>query len=262
MTVLGHRLTTFTHTPVSMAPLLWTREGNLSTLFQSGTRGSEGSAVAADADPIGLIHDQSGGNRDLTQGTSGNRPLVDITSGVTSIEFDGTDDFLINNSPGVTDYPFSMGFWFNANSLIFKNLGGLLDTSGSGTHRFAANLTGTGQVSIEARTGSSTTVSTTGTISAGTWNYGVWRFINSTNRRLSVLFSTGTIEHIQSTGSSAPAGLDQIRIGAGITAGGAVLDPFVGKMRRIWYKNTDIQSGGGQLDDNTLLRLAYGGVTL
>jgi hypothetical protein len=73
---------------------VWYDFSDLTTLFQSGTRASPGAAVAADGDPVGLVLDKSGNNRDLVQATSTKRPLYKTSAGVSWLLFDGVDDFL------------------------------------------------------------------------------------------------------------------------------------------------------------------------
>jgi hypothetical protein len=67
---------------------------DLTTLYQSGTRGSPGPAVSADGDPVGLVLDKSGNNNDLVQATSTKRPLYKTSGGVSWLQFDGVDDYL------------------------------------------------------------------------------------------------------------------------------------------------------------------------
>jgi hypothetical protein len=81
-------------TPLSLAPAAWYDFSDLSTMFQTGTRGSPGAAVAADGDPVGLILDKSGNNKDLVQAVTTKRPLYHTDGTLKWIAFDGADDFL------------------------------------------------------------------------------------------------------------------------------------------------------------------------
>lgn len=79
-------------TPASLPNLLlWYDFSDLATLF-TDTGGT--TPVTADGDLIALVNDKSGNGHHLSQGTSGNRPAYDLTSGVHSAQFDGVNDYL------------------------------------------------------------------------------------------------------------------------------------------------------------------------
>lgn len=86
-----------------------------SSLYQSGTRASPGTAVSALDDPIGLILDQSGNNNDLSI-SSTQRPLYKPNSGLSYALFDGSNDM-----EGPTT--FTMGTtWDRVTALQFLSL--------------------------------------------------------------------------------------------------------------------------------------------
>ena len=83
----------------------WYDPSDLTTLYQdsAGT-----TPVTADGDPVGLNEDKSPNSLDLAQATSTSRPTYDLTSGTSSEEFDGTDDFLRNTTTNFTVTEFSV----------------------------------------------------------------------------------------------------------------------------------------------------------
>jgi hypothetical protein len=260
-------LNPYTAAPYSVAPQMWADSDMSSTLFQSGTRGAEGTPAVAHNDPVGLVLDRSGNNVDLTQGTAGSKPLYGISGPISYFDFDGTDDFLTNTSPGLisTGYPLSCGCWFNpdaTNSVIW----GYTDTGAAEPgSRFFGGMSGSNQVTLSVRnTGAPQDgLPTTGTVTLGAWHYAVWRFISATNRRLSVLFPNGVIEHVQDTTNVGATSLDALFIGGYKHNGATLLNIYNGKIGRdFWIVDSDIQAGGAQLSDATLLKLAYGGPAL
>jgi hypothetical protein len=77
----------------------WYDPSDLTTMYQSGTRGSPGAPVAADGDPVGLILDKSGNGHDLTQAAAASRPLYKTAGGLRWLQFDGNDDMLTGTLP-------------------------------------------------------------------------------------------------------------------------------------------------------------------
>jgi hypothetical protein len=71
----------------------WYDPSDVATLAQdsAGT-----TPVTADGDPVGRMLDKSGNGWHLTQATSGNRPTYRTGSGLSWLEFDGVDDFLLS----------------------------------------------------------------------------------------------------------------------------------------------------------------------
>lgn len=80
--------------PLTLSPHAWYDPSDLSTMFQTGTRGAPGAAVTTTGDPVGLILDKSGNNNDLVQATSTKRPLYTVAGAAKYLLFDGVDDFM------------------------------------------------------------------------------------------------------------------------------------------------------------------------
>lgn len=73
----------------------WFDPSDLSTLFQD----SAGTIpVTADGNPVGLMRDKSGNGHHATQVTAGSRPIFRTSGGLSWLEFDGVDDFLLTNT--------------------------------------------------------------------------------------------------------------------------------------------------------------------
>jgi hypothetical protein len=72
---------------------LWLDASDSTTLFQA----SNGTTpAAADNDVVGYWGDKSGNTRHETQGTTANKPTVQLSeqNGLSAIQFDGTDDYM------------------------------------------------------------------------------------------------------------------------------------------------------------------------
>jgi hypothetical protein len=82
-------------TPLSLSPWGWYDLSDLSTMRQSGTRAAPGAAVVATS-PVGLVLDQSGNDRDLSQAVAGAKP----TAQTGYVDFDGGDG--LNSATGLT----------------------------------------------------------------------------------------------------------------------------------------------------------------
>lgn len=157
--------------------------------------------------------------------------------------------YLAKASSAVGAYPFSMGCWVRpttsaAITTVWANY-----TSGSNywcvfqwdTNQWNAQAHNTVDVDCLA-----------GTVTSGSWHYLVARFISATNRRLAVLNANGTISHAQSVTSSTPAATNEH-----IGEFSSLL--MTGQIAEFWTANIDIQTGGGQLQDSTVHKLAYTG---
>jgi hypothetical protein len=105
----------------------WYDPSDLATLFQdsAGT-----TPVTANNDPVGKMLDKSGNGFHLTQATAGKRPLYKVSGGLSSLLFDGTDDFLQSGA---------FTAWAQPSSFL---LGEKLTSIGAAQGNF---ITGTGQ---------------------------------------------------------------------------------------------------------------------
>lgn len=77
--------------PLDISPSLWLDPADLSNMFQdsAGT-----TPVTATGQPVGLIRDKSGNNRNASQSTAGFRPILQNDGSRNYLSFDGTDDYL------------------------------------------------------------------------------------------------------------------------------------------------------------------------
>ena len=88
-----------------LSPAMWLDASDTSTLFNATSGGSLPSVGAG----VARIEDKSANGFDLTQATSGKRPLRQEINGMSMLRFDGTDDImtmgsstLLRNKPGFT----------------------------------------------------------------------------------------------------------------------------------------------------------------
>jgi hypothetical protein len=96
-------------TPASLfltgAQGIWLDPYDLSTMFQTGTRGAPGTPVSADGQPVGCWLDKSGNLNDFLQATAGARPIFHTSSGLNWVEFDGVDDFMAPTTGNLSASP-------------------------------------------------------------------------------------------------------------------------------------------------------------
>jgi hypothetical protein len=174
--------------------------------------------------------------------------------------FNGTSGYLVNSAPGLatTGYPLTVGSWINptlpasfSHFMMFSNF----TTAG---HRFTLRLSSAGILDmITNDTGSGALASTTTGIASNQWVYVLARWINSTNRRLSVLFANGSTQHAQNTTSKAPTGMNSFSFGTEYDASPSFF--YTGSIAKPWYADADIQADGGALPDAMLRQIAYHG---
>jgi hypothetical protein len=89
------------------------------------------------------------------------------------------------------------------------------------------------------------------------WMYLIWRVINNSLRRASMVKSDGTILHDSNTSTITPAGgFTHMALGAS-TGTGAYLE---GKLAEFFYADADIQPDGGVLNNDLLRQIAYRGI--
>ena len=79
--------------PLSLSPSAWYDPSDLSSMYQTGTRGAPGAAAAVNS-PVGLLLDKSGNNFDAAQATAASRPTLRQSGALYYLEFDGVDDFM------------------------------------------------------------------------------------------------------------------------------------------------------------------------
>lgn len=156
-------------------------------------------------------------------------------------------------------YPFTIAAWVNPASIPAATMTAVGFHTSSSNVNFAylgvTSTTGTPRLTCQG-TGNQATTTATG-LTTGNWSFMLGRFINTTNRRLSVLHYNGVLEHAQGTTSVVLASQDTTAVGAFV--GSANSNFFDGRIGEFWYTNTDIQADAAQLQDSTLQQLAYGG---
>lgn len=175
--------------------------------------------------------------------------------------FNGTSQYLENPTTPIAAYPFTIACWCYVAALgTSSRVWQIADTAtanerwavspqdgGATPWRFASRA---GGVNVNADTATA--------VVTGAWSFLVARGISATNRRLAVLNPNGSVSHAQNTTSSTPSGLDIMTVGAGRDSAAATgfLNGTVAELT-IW--NVDIQSDGGQMNEDMLRQLAYGG---
>lgn len=161
---------------------------------------------------------------------------------------------LQNATPAIITYPFTVGVWVypisNANATHFA-----LASSANTTNFFIGGQSAGGAFLISAGDGSSTSA-TAGSITLNTWNFCLYRFISTTNRRMSVIQATGAPVHVQSTTSRNPT-VD--RAALGITPSSTSQFQYTGRLAEFWWAYGDIQIDNAQTQEPLLWKLAYAG---
>lgn len=171
-----------------------------------------------------------------------------------------SSQYLINSTQPIvsTGYPLTVGVWVNPTS--FPNDGTVWAISDTGTtNNFIRGYFNTSGIPrLGAAAGGTENISAGSAVTAGTWNFIVYRAISSTNRRIIILHANGTSSENQATTARAPAGLDNLTVGGHKTSAAAT-DFFNGLVGELWLTNTDIQPDGSVLNTDTLWQLAYNG---
>jgi hypothetical protein len=153
-------------------------------------------------------YDRSGqGNN----GTLTNGPTVAIGKVGQALSFDGSDDYVLINTPVLTSAPMTVCAWFKANTLAADDytIAIITDTAGSADH-FELKLESTGNViTWSARRSSSASADTSISFTTGTWHHACAVEINSASREVYLdAGSKGT-----NTTSKVPINLDITAIG-------------------------------------------------
>jgi len=179
--------------------------------------------------------------------------------------FDGSTSYMVTGSPplSASGYPITFGAWICPTAFASGSIAAIFqftDTGATPPWRMDVRMGNTGLLTIFARDNTTAASGTTsGTLTTGKFAFVVGRFISATNRRLSVLFPNGSVEHVQNTTNIVLSGLDALGIGAVINAGLSPSDFFPGILSEIWYADADVQADGAQLQDALLRQLAYMG---
>lgn len=159
-----------------------------------------------------------------------------------SARFDGAStQYLVNSSPYIVGYPFTVGMFINLEAVgsVARVIWSLSD-AGAADHYLAIGMTTGEAVSLTARAGGTENILTTSiSLSAGSWGYVIGRFISSTNRRLCVLFGSGSSSVDTTSIARAPTNLNTMTIGALVTSGG-VSSPWDGMIAEYWLAEGDV----------------------
>jgi hypothetical protein len=171
--------------------------------------------------------------------------------------FNGTSSVLSTSTPPVTAYPFSVGMWVYptaASQIAF----GLSNSAAANSYfRLRVSVTNFMTISTSDATNSDN-IATATAMTFSTWSYIVARFISATNRRLSIMHSTGLIEHVQATLSLTPTSINVLTLGA-LNISTGLTGFLAGRIGEFWYTDKDIQADGGQLNNDFLRQLAFNG---
>lgn len=175
-----------------------------------------------------------------------------------AIEGTGVEDLTRTGTSPITAYPFSVGAWVfptqvGSNDTAFFCIGG----ASSHFHRVGQPLGNSWLIGTAAGGAASNANAGVGSLVANTWHYVIGRFISNTNRRISAMLQDGSIVHAQNTTNLTPT-ITTMVVGARIQ-GGAYSQHFRGSIAEMWICSADVQADTGQLNDNTLRQLAYGG---
>lgn len=163
---------------------------------------------------------------------------------------------LTNSVSPLTAMPFTIGMLVRPTDTTSRYLWSITDTAVL-DHFWAVRKSATWD--IQSAAGATTTTAGGGTVTANQWHFVLCRIISATNRLMAVLEFDGTVIHVSSTASRAPAGIDMFAIGSLETSAPGSGTMMNGHIGEFWYTNTDIQVDGLQLKNQTLLQLAYGG---
>lgn len=169
---------------------------------------------------------------------------------------------LVNSSPPILDYPFTVGLWAYPGSSIGASSRCLwyLGSNTDGTNYYIVYWSTTGpafavQVANATQFGSANTGTS---VTTSRWSYILARFISSTNRRISVLQPDGSLLHAQDTTTvTTPAGVTRVALGCRESNAPDLF--WDGNIAEYFLLNRDIQPDGVQTADWLVRQLAYRG---
>lgn len=169
-----------------------------------------------------------------------------------SVSFNGTTQYLLNSSPGVSIIPLTAAMWVRPKS-----------TSAGGHSIFSRNIGAVDCHSVYRDTAQwghyhGGTATLFGTVVANRWAFVVWRMIANNNSRVAVLDETGPIYHSQATDNVTSGTATTLSIGACYFSS-AILNPIDADIEHFSLWDADIQMDGAQLDNSLLYQLAFRG---
>lgn len=171
--------------------------------------------------------------------------------------FNGTNNYLLNSATAVKALPFTVGCWVqpmaaSTNVVIWACNAGSAFNDGYGLVWTSPNY-----IALATASGINQALATAAGI-LSSWSYVVARWISTTNIRISVLNSDGTVAHAQDVTSTTTntSLITAETMGAGNTTPNRL---FTGLVAEWWLALADVQPDGGQLSEHTLRQLAFGG---
>lgn len=164
--------------------------------------------------------------------------------------FNGTDSYLLNTSPAITTYPFTVGFWAYWDGATGDRVAWALTSTTGQAYEIALNASS--QWVLFAGTSS-----TTGTpAQANGWTFLLGRFISATNRILFTFHPNGTVFQTQST-TNVTQTVTQMVLGAYYDT--APSQVWSGGIAEFWYMNRDISPATTTMITNTARELKHRG---
>jgi hypothetical protein len=164
---------------------------------------------------------------------------------------------LTNSSPPVVTMPFTVGFWCQPTvSSTAQSAWAMCDPAG--THFYGVTFISSGtQVELQQNSGATTSeVIASFTYTLGQWVYCLLRCIGAADKRLTAMNHTGLVASINSVTSKTPT-VTTVDIGA--LGRSAPIQLWSGYVAEYFITNTDIQPGGGAMQESLLRQLAFGG---
>ena len=157
----------------------------------------------------------------------------------------------------VTTFPLTFGMWTYPTAVSggFLTLCMIANASGTGDYlQVLINNAGSTWI-IDNPTGFA---ASSGAAVINQWHYILVRYIAAANTRLSILYPTGVIEHIQNANSYSLAAVTQTVLGAFVDTG-SYSDHYSGKIAEFFIANADVQGDGAATQDALVRDLAYQG---
>jgi hypothetical protein len=174
-----------------------------------------------------------------------------------SAGFANTGNIVLSGAPAVVTYPFTMAVWvypFTINTA--QSFVTLTDNTVSNQFFNFGQSSGATMVADVNFGGSTAGLSVTGT-AANKWQFGLYRAISATNRRLSAVWSDGSMTHAQSTTSRSPGTINTMAIGRKELS--TPTGQYNGRLAEFWWCDADVQADGAQINESFLRQLAFGG---
>lgn len=162
---------------------------------------------------------------------------------------------LLNTVAPVTTMPLSIGMWVNPTVDATQVIASVCASANS-NHYYEMRMVSGLFLQIASAAGASAGSTSVSGITLGQWYYFVARFISSTSRRMSVLYSNGSISHAVNTTDRTPT-VTRMALGARDASTASLF--FDGSVAEFWVANVDIQPDGAQTQDALVRQLAYGG---